>query len=41
MLKGVGGDGVSQKIYIVDGRNIWNRAELEEMGFIYSRIGEK
>jgi UDPglucose 6-dehydrogenase len=27
--------------YIVDGRNIWNRAELEEMGFIYSRIGEK
>lgn len=27
--------------YIVDGRNIWNRAELEEMGFSYTRIGEK
>ena len=27
--------------YIVDGRNIWNRAELEEMGFNYTRIGEK
>lgn len=26
---------------IVDGRNIWNREELEEQGFIYSRIGEK
>ena len=26
---------------IVDGRNIWNRAELEELGFTYSRIGEK
>jgi len=24
---------------IVDGRNIWNRAELEELGFEYSRIG--
>lgn len=26
---------------IVDGRNIWNRDELEEMGFFYTRIGEK
>lgn len=26
---------------IVDGRNIWNRQELENLGFIYTRIGEK
>ena len=26
---------------IVDGRNIYDRAELEEQGFIYTRIGEK
>jgi len=26
---------------IVDGRNIYNREELEEQGFAYSRIGEK
>lgn len=26
---------------IVDGRNIWNRAELEGLGFTYSRIGER
>lgn len=26
---------------IVDGRNIYNRNELEEAGFVYSRIGEK
>lgn len=26
---------------IIDGRNIWNRGELEEMGFAYTRIGEK
>lgn len=26
---------------IVDGRNIYNRAELEELGFVYTRIGEK
>ncbi len=26
---------------IVDGRNIWNRDELEELGFVYTRIGEK
>ena len=26
---------------IVDGRNIYDRAELEELGFIYTRIGEK
>ena len=26
---------------IVDGRNIYNREELEEQGFTYSRIGEK
>lgn len=26
---------------IVDGRNIWNREELEEQGFVYTRIGEK
>lgn len=25
--------------YIVDGRNIWNRVELEEMGFVYTRLG--
>ncbi len=26
---------------IVDGRNIYDRQELEEMGFVYTRIGEK
>jgi len=26
---------------VVDGRNIYNRAELEEQGFIYTRIGER
>lgn len=26
---------------IVDGRNIWNRQELEDLGFRYTRIGEK
>ncbi len=26
---------------IVDGRNIWNRRELEDLGFRYTRIGEK
>ena len=26
---------------IVDGRNIYDRQELEEQGFIYTRIGEK
>ena len=26
---------------IIDGRNIYDRQELEEMGFIYTRIGEK
>ena len=26
---------------IVDGRNIYDRAELEDQGFIYTRIGEK
>lgn len=26
---------------IVDGRNIWNREELENLGFKYTRIGEK
>lgn len=26
---------------IVDGRNIYDRRELEEMGFVYTRIGEK
>ena len=26
---------------IVDGRNIYDRVELEEMGFVYTRIGEK
>ena len=26
---------------VVDGRNIYDRAELEEQGFIYTRIGEK
>lgn len=36
--------GVIQKIMpgrvIVDGRNIWNQAELEKMGYRYMRIGE-
>ena len=26
---------------IVDGRNIWNREEIESLGFKYTRIGEK
>ena len=26
---------------VIDGRNIYDRAELEEQGFVYSRIGEK
>lgn len=26
---------------VVDGRNIYDRQELEEMGFLYTRIGEK
>ena len=26
---------------IVDGRNIYDRTELEELGFVYTRIGEK
>ena len=26
---------------IVDGRNIYDRSELEELGFVYTRIGEK
>ena len=26
---------------VIDGRNIYDRTELEEQGFIYSRIGEK
>ncbi|MCC8117380.1 MAG: UDP-glucose/GDP-mannose dehydrogenase family protein [Bacteroidales bacterium] len=26
---------------VVDGRNIWSRQELEELGFTYTRIGEK
>lgn len=26
---------------VVDGRNIYNRGELEEQGFIYTRIGER
>ena len=26
---------------VVDGRNIYDRSELEELGFIYTRIGEK
>lgn len=26
---------------VVDGRNIWNRAELEDLGFEYTRIGER
>lgn len=26
---------------VVDGRNIYDRQELEEMGFVYTRIGEK
>ena len=27
--------------FIVDGRNIYDRQELEEMGFVYTRIGEQ
>ncbi len=26
---------------IIDGRNIYNRSELESLGFVYSRIGER
>ena len=26
---------------VVDGRNIYDRAELEDMGFVYTRVGEK
>lgn len=26
---------------VIDGRNIYDRKELEEMGFVYTRIGEK
>ena len=26
---------------VVDGRNIYDRSELEEQGFVYTRIGEK
>lgn len=26
---------------VVDGRNIYNRAELEELGFVYTRIGQR
>jgi UDPglucose 6-dehydrogenase len=26
---------------VVDGRNIYDRAELEDYGFVYTRIGEK
>lgn len=26
---------------VVDGRNIWNRQELEDIGYLYTRIGEK
>ena len=26
---------------VVDGRNIYNRQELESLGFVYTRIGER
>jgi UDPglucose 6-dehydrogenase len=26
---------------VVDGRNIYDRQELEDLGFIYTRIGER
>ena len=26
---------------VVDGRNIYNRQELEALGFVYTRVGEK
>ena len=26
---------------VVDGRNIYDRQELEDLGFVYTRIGEK
>ena len=32
---------VMQGNVVVDGRNIYDRKELEEMGFVYTRIGEK
>ena len=35
------GDACQSKNVIVDGRNIYDRQELEEMGFVYTRIGEK
>ena len=25
---------------VIDGRNIWNRAELESLGFVYEGIGK-
>ena len=28
-------------VVVVDGRNIYDRQELEEQGFVYTRIGEK
>ena len=36
-----GYEGVCGCKYIVDGRNIWNRQELEDIGYLYTRIGEK
>lgn len=32
---------IMNKNVIVDGRNIYDRQELEELGFVYRRIGEK
>ena len=28
-------------VVVVDGRNIYDRQELEENGFVYTRIGER
>ena len=35
------GDACQSKNVVVDGRNIYDRQELEELGFVYTRIGEK
>lgn len=32
---------VMKRCVVVDGRNIWNRQELEDIGYLYTRIGEK
>ena len=34
-------DKVMKGKVIVDGRNIWNRVDIEKMGYKYTKIGEK